>query len=81
MLWDITRLPKLRPLLTHVSDGHCRVQVESVLDRFEARVAPAAALAGTERAFVRTPDSTNKTEDQRTYPAGSESRKRRGHLA
>jgi len=40
ILWDITRLPKLRPLLTHVSDGR-RVQVESVLDRFEARVAPA----------------------------------------
>jgi 4-aminobutyrate aminotransferase-like enzyme len=40
ILWDITRLPKLRPLLTHVSDGR-RVQVELVLDRFEARVAPA----------------------------------------
>jgi Ser/Thr protein kinase RdoA (MazF antagonist) len=40
-LWDITRVPKLRPLLTHVSGGHRRVQVESVLDRFEARVAPA----------------------------------------
>jgi hypothetical protein len=25
------------------------------------------ACAGTERAFVRAPDSTNKTEDQRTY--------------
>jgi len=41
ILWDITRLPKLRPLLTHVSDGRRRVQVELVLDRFEARVAPA----------------------------------------
>src|SRR5215469_12940756 len=41
ILWDITRVPKLRPLLTHVSDGHRRVQVELVLDRFEARVAPA----------------------------------------
>ncbi len=40
ILWDITRLPKLRPLLTHLSGGR-RVQVESVLDRFEARVAPA----------------------------------------
>jgi Ser/Thr protein kinase RdoA (MazF antagonist)/acetylornithine/succinyldiaminopimelate/putrescine aminotransferase len=41
ILWDITRLPKLRPLLTHVSDGQRRVQLEWVLDRFEARVAPA----------------------------------------
>ena len=24
ILWDITRVPKLRPLLTHVSDGHRR---------------------------------------------------------
>jgi hypothetical protein len=29
------------------------------------------ACSGTERAFVRAPDSTNKTEDQRTYSAGS----------
>ena len=29
------------------------------------------ACAGTERAFVRAPDSTNKTEDQRTYSTGS----------
>jgi 4-aminobutyrate aminotransferase-like enzyme/Ser/Thr protein kinase RdoA (MazF antagonist) len=41
ILWDITRLPKLRPLLAHVSDGRRRAQVERVLDRFEARVAPA----------------------------------------
>src|SRR6478609_3096599 len=41
ILWDITRMPKLRPLLTHVCDGHRRAQVELVLDRFEARVAPA----------------------------------------
>ena len=41
ILWDITRLPELRLLLTHVCDGHRRVQVELVLDRFEARVAPA----------------------------------------
>src|SRR5580692_4848629 len=40
ILWDITRLPGLRPLLTQVRDGRGRVQVESVLDRFEARVAP-----------------------------------------
>jgi hypothetical protein len=45
------------------------------------RLPSSAALAGTELAFVRTSDSTNKTEDQRTYPAGSESRKRRGDLA
>jgi 4-aminobutyrate aminotransferase-like enzyme len=41
ILWDITRLPRLRPLLTHISDGLRRAQVERVLDRFEARVAPA----------------------------------------
>src|SRR5215467_2607276 len=41
ILWDITRLPKLRPLLTHISDGPRRAQAERVLDRFEARVAPA----------------------------------------
>jgi 4-aminobutyrate aminotransferase-like enzyme len=41
ILWDITHLPKLRPLLTHLSDGPRRAQVEWVLDRFEARVAPA----------------------------------------
>ena len=41
ILSHITRLPKPRPLLTHVCDGHRRVQAELVLDRFEARVAPA----------------------------------------
>jgi Ser/Thr protein kinase RdoA (MazF antagonist) len=41
ILWDITRLPKLRPLLTHVSDGQRRAQVERIVDRFETRVAPA----------------------------------------
>jgi 4-aminobutyrate aminotransferase-like enzyme len=41
ILWDISRLPKLRPLLTHVSDGPRRAQAERVLDRFEARAAPA----------------------------------------
>ncbi len=43
ILWDITQLPKIRPLLTHVSDGQRRAQVERVLDRFEARVMPALA--------------------------------------
>ena len=38
--WDVTRLPKLRPLLAHLTDGHRRAQVERVLDRFEALVAP-----------------------------------------
>ena len=41
ILWDITRLPALRPLLGHVTDGARRAQVERVLDRFEARAAPA----------------------------------------
>jgi 4-aminobutyrate aminotransferase-like enzyme/Ser/Thr protein kinase RdoA (MazF antagonist) len=41
ILWDITRLPKLRPLLPHVSDARRRAQVARVLDRFDARVAPA----------------------------------------
>src|SRR5215469_17359185 len=40
ILWDITRLPKLRPLLTHVCDRQRRAQVERVLDRFDAQVAP-----------------------------------------
>jgi 4-aminobutyrate aminotransferase-like enzyme len=40
ILWDITRLPALRPLLGHVIDGARRAQVERVLDRFEARAAP-----------------------------------------
>jgi 4-aminobutyrate aminotransferase-like enzyme/Ser/Thr protein kinase RdoA (MazF antagonist) len=40
ILWDITRLPTLRPLLGHVTDGTRRAQVERVLDRFEARAAP-----------------------------------------
>ncbi len=41
ILWDITRLPALRPLLGHISDAARRAQVERVLDRFEARAAPA----------------------------------------
>jgi 4-aminobutyrate aminotransferase-like enzyme len=41
ILWDITHLPKLRPLLTHLSDGPRKAQVERVLDRFQELVAPA----------------------------------------
>ena len=41
ILWDITRLPELRPLLAHVPDGPRRAQLDRILDRFEARVAPA----------------------------------------
>jgi 4-aminobutyrate aminotransferase-like enzyme/Ser/Thr protein kinase RdoA (MazF antagonist) len=40
ILWDITRLPKLRPLLAHICDAQRRAQVEWVLDRFEAQVEP-----------------------------------------
>ena len=40
ILWDITHLPKLRPLLTHLRDDSRRAQVERVLDRFGARVEP-----------------------------------------
>ncbi len=40
ILWDVTHALKLRPLLTHISDGARKAQVERVLDRFEARVAP-----------------------------------------
>ena len=40
ILWDITRLPALRPLLGHIPDAACRAQVARVLDRFEAQVAP-----------------------------------------
>jgi 4-aminobutyrate aminotransferase-like enzyme len=41
ILWDLTHLPKLRPLVTHISDSPRRAQVVRVLDRFEARVVPA----------------------------------------
>jgi 4-aminobutyrate aminotransferase-like enzyme len=41
ILWDITRIPTIRPLLAYVSDGARRAQLERVLDRFETRVAPA----------------------------------------
>ncbi len=40
ILWNITQLPKIRPLLSHVSDGTRRAQLEWILDRFDARVAP-----------------------------------------
>jgi 4-aminobutyrate aminotransferase-like enzyme/aminoglycoside phosphotransferase (APT) family kinase protein len=40
ILWDITRLPQLRPLLNHLSEGPRRAQVERVLARFQDRVAP-----------------------------------------
>ena len=40
ILWDVTRLPRLRPLLAHVSGPARRAQVERVVDRFEDRVAP-----------------------------------------
>jgi 4-aminobutyrate aminotransferase-like enzyme/Ser/Thr protein kinase RdoA (MazF antagonist) len=41
ILWDITRVSDLRPLLAYISDDSRRAQVEQVLDRFEAKVAPA----------------------------------------
>src|SRR5437764_10007991 len=41
ILWDLTRAPRLRPLLTHLSDRARQAQVARVLDRFEARIAPA----------------------------------------
>jgi 4-aminobutyrate aminotransferase-like enzyme/Ser/Thr protein kinase RdoA (MazF antagonist) len=41
ILWDLTQARKLRPLLAHITDGARRAQVERVLDRFDARVAPA----------------------------------------
>ncbi|HEY2575589.1 MAG TPA: aminotransferase class III-fold pyridoxal phosphate-dependent enzyme [Streptosporangiaceae bacterium] len=41
ILWDLTRLLELRPLLTHLTDTARREQAGRVLDRFEARVTPA----------------------------------------
>src|SRR5262249_2969704 len=41
ILWDLTHALKLRPLLAHLGDPGRRAQLERVLDRFEARVAPA----------------------------------------
>ena len=40
ILWDVSHLPKLRPLLDHISGAARRAQVERVLDRFEDRVVP-----------------------------------------
>jgi 4-aminobutyrate aminotransferase-like enzyme/Ser/Thr protein kinase RdoA (MazF antagonist) len=40
IMWDISRMPRLRPLLAHVADSRRRAQAERVLDRFEARAAP-----------------------------------------
>src|SRR5215471_13421511 len=40
ILWDISRVLGLRPLLNHVPDAARRAQVERVLGRFETRVAP-----------------------------------------
>jgi 4-aminobutyrate aminotransferase-like enzyme/Ser/Thr protein kinase RdoA (MazF antagonist) len=40
ILWDITQALKVRSLLTHLSEGGRKAQVERVLDRFEVRVAP-----------------------------------------
>jgi 4-aminobutyrate aminotransferase-like enzyme/Ser/Thr protein kinase RdoA (MazF antagonist) len=40
ILWDISRVLGLRPLLDHLPDAARRAQVERVLARFEARVAP-----------------------------------------
>ena len=34
ILWDITRLPALRPMLGHVPDAARRAQVARVIDRF-----------------------------------------------
>ena len=66
ILWDLTRFPKLRPLLTHVSDGQRRAQVERVLDRFEARVAP--ALPGLRAQVIHadmSPDNVLFGDDHR----------------
>jgi 4-aminobutyrate aminotransferase-like enzyme len=41
ILWDLSQALRLRPLLAHVSDSGRKAQVGRVLDRFEARVAPA----------------------------------------
>src|SRR5215472_4357959 len=40
ILWDVTHVLRLRPLLGHLSDPARRAQVERVLERFEDRVAP-----------------------------------------
>jgi 4-aminobutyrate aminotransferase-like enzyme len=64
ILWDITRFAGLRPLLAHVGDGHRRAQLERVLDRFEARVAP--ALAGLRAQVIHgdmSPDNVLFSDD------------------
>ncbi len=64
ILWDITRFGGLRPLLAHVGDGHRRAQLERVLDRFEARVAP--ALAGLRAQVIHgdmSPDNVLFSDD------------------
>src|SRR5262249_24112289 len=40
IMWDISHMPGLRPLLTHLADGSRKAQAERVLDRFEAVAAP-----------------------------------------
>src|SRR5215831_13442973 len=40
ILWDISRVLGLRPLLNHLPDAARRAQVERVLGRFETRVEP-----------------------------------------
>jgi 4-aminobutyrate aminotransferase-like enzyme/Ser/Thr protein kinase RdoA (MazF antagonist) len=40
LLWDLAHAPELRPLADAIPDGRRRGLVTSVLDRFEARVAP-----------------------------------------
>ncbi len=40
ILWDISRVLGLRPLLDHLPDAARRAQVERVLGRFETRVTP-----------------------------------------
>jgi 4-aminobutyrate aminotransferase-like enzyme/Ser/Thr protein kinase RdoA (MazF antagonist) len=41
ILWDVKHLAELRPHLSFVADDRRRALVESILDRFEAAVAPA----------------------------------------
>ncbi|HEY5985412.1 MAG TPA: aminotransferase class III-fold pyridoxal phosphate-dependent enzyme, partial [Streptosporangiaceae bacterium] len=41
ILWGLKHAPRLRSLLSHVGDAMRRAQVERVLDRFDACVAPA----------------------------------------
>ncbi len=41
ILWDVKHLPDLRPHLSFVADERRRALVETILDRFEAAVAPA----------------------------------------